>query len=65
MKVVIFNTLYYPNAVGGAEKSVQTLAEGLVKKDIEVTVVSTTDKSTYKNWHNGVKVIYLCYKNIY
>jgi len=41
VKIAIINTLYYPNVVGGAERSVQFLAEGLVKKGHEVVVICT------------------------
>jgi hypothetical protein len=41
LKILIFNTLYYPNIVGGAEKSVQLLAEGLIKKGHEVVIICT------------------------
>jgi hypothetical protein len=33
-KILIFNTLYYPFIVGGAEKSTQILAESLKKEDM-------------------------------
>ncbi len=65
MNILIFNTLYYPNFVGGAEKSVQNLAEGLLKLDNKVTVVSTTDKLDYSDTINGVFVHYINNKNIY
>lgn len=64
MKIVIFNTLYYPNNVGGAEKSVQSLAESLVKKGQNVTVISTSNK-TYEDIIHGVKVYYVKTQNIY
>jgi len=64
MKILIFNTLYYPNQLGGAEKSVQLLAEGLVKKGEEVVVVTTSNKE-YIDYVNGVKVYYLKINNLY
>lgn len=39
MKILHFNTLYAPNIVGGAEKSVQTLAESLRDLGCEQSVV--------------------------
>ncbi|HBV6188764.1 TPA: glycosyltransferase family 4 protein, partial [Klebsiella pneumoniae] len=33
MKITIINTLYYPYRLGGAEVSVQVLAESLVKRN--------------------------------
>ena len=64
MKIVIFNTLYYPNQRGGAEKSVQLLAEGLLKKGDEVVVVCTSNKD-YIEYVNGVKVYYVNTTNLY
>ena len=66
MKVLFINTFYYPNVVGGAERSVQFLAETLVKKGHEAIVLSIdkthgirTDRA------NGVKIYYIGIKNIY
>lgn len=64
MKILIFNTLYLPNQVGGAEKSVQLLAEGLVSLGHDVSVVSTSDE-TFSNILNGVKVYYVNVPNLY
>lgn len=58
MKIVIFNTWYFPNMMGGAEHSVKILAENLVKKGqkvVVVTVDSPTKKTVCENI-NGVKV---------
>ncbi|HCA5778275.1 TPA: glycosyl transferase family 1, partial [Klebsiella pneumoniae] len=43
MNIVLFNTLYYPYRIGGAEVSVQILAEELVAKGNNVTVVSLSE----------------------
>ncbi|WP_022671145.1 glycosyltransferase [Hippea alviniae] len=64
MRVLIFNSLYYPNIVGGAERSVQILAEGLVRRNITSVVVSTSDKE-YVDYVNGVKVYYIKTPNLY
>ncbi|HBQ2197552.1 TPA: glycosyl transferase, partial [Klebsiella pneumoniae] len=48
MKIMMFNTLYYPFKVGGAEVSVKLLAESLVKKGHEVQVVSITNENQRK-----------------
>jgi len=45
LKILIVNTLYYPYKVGGAEISVQTIAEGLHKIGIEVMVVTLGEVS--------------------
>jgi glycosyltransferase involved in cell wall biosynthesis len=65
MKVLIFNTLYHPNIIGGAEKSVQLLAEELTKRDIEVTVISTHKYEDKILNINGVKVYYLHHRSNY
>jgi glycosyltransferase involved in cell wall biosynthesis len=64
MKILIFNTLYYPNQLGGAEKSVQLLAEGLLVLGQESVVVCTSNKD-YVDTINGVKVYYVNTNNIY
>ncbi|MBM7652544.1 glycosyltransferase family 4 protein [Neobacillus cucumis] len=64
MKILIFNTLYYPNIIGGAEKSVQLLAELLVKNGHEPVVVSTA-KEDGIDYINKVKVYYLNHRNLY
>ena len=64
MKILIFNTLYYPNQLGGAEKSVQLLAEGLVQSNYDVVVVCTSNRN-YKDYINGVKVYYVKTNNLY
>ena len=65
MKLLFLNTLYAPNFVGGAERSVQSLAETLVQLGHSVTVVSTHAKKTEQSWFNGVKVYYLGLQNVY
>lgn len=47
MKIIIFNTLYYPSKLGGAEVSVQMLAEGLASNGHEVIVVSLGEKEHF------------------
>jgi len=64
MRVLIFNSLYHPNAIGGAEGSVRILAEGLVKQGIDVTVVSTADKDSFSNIE-GVRAFYIKVPNLY
>lgn len=66
MKILLINTLYYPNTIGGAEKSVQILAEELVQKGHKVIVITLLDKkNNYKEIINGVNVYYLAIKNLY
>ena len=61
MKICFINTLYYPFQVGGAEKSVQILAESLVIHKHESIVVTVGQKDYIDNI-NGVK-IYTCKNN--
>ncbi len=44
MKIIIVNSLYYPYKFGGAEVSVQLLAEGLVARGITVKVITLNNK---------------------
>ena len=48
MKICVFNTLYYPNRKGGAEKSVQLVCEEFVRQGHEVNVVSVWDGVSQK-----------------
>lgn len=66
MKILIFNTLYYPQKLGGAEVSVQLLAETLVKMGHEVKVVSLVNNPNISNNNvNGVHCRYYPIPNIY
>ncbi|WP_341527222.1 glycosyltransferase family 4 protein [Nostoc sp. UHCC 0302] len=66
MKILLVNTLYYPNIIGGAERSVQILSESLVQNGDEAVVVSTfSGVGTKLDWINGVKVYYVGLKNLY
>ncbi len=56
MNIILVNTLYYPYKIGGAEVSVQILAESLIEKGHSVTVVSIHEHNERKDTeHNGVK----------
>lgn len=66
MKILLVNTLFAPNAVGGAEKSVQQLAESLASRGHEPYVVSLSwDGKRLQNLKNGVRRLYLPIKNLY
>lgn len=64
MKIMLINTLFYPNIVGGAEKSVQILAEELAARGYQVVVVSTAPVDEIKSFHN-IKVYYVYHRNLY
>nr|WP_245635197.1 glycosyltransferase [Marinobacterium profundum] len=64
--MLIVNTLYYPFKVGGAEKSVQLLAEALVRIGHQVHVAVVHDKKNYISVElNGVNVNYFPIRNLY
>ncbi len=66
MKVLILNTLYHPHVRGGAERSVQALAEALAAQNTEVVVISTVGPgSLASDSVNGVKVVYVPLANLY
>ena len=66
MKILLINSLYYPNQVGGAERSVQFLAEALVEAGHRTTVLSTSPASKLREGEvNGVRVYYVPLKNLY
>ena len=64
MKILLINSLYYPNIIGGAEISVQIMAEELQKKGIETVVISLSNKN-YIDFVNGVKVYHIYHSNVY
>ena len=62
----MFNALYYPYRVGGAEISVQLLAEELVRQGNKVCVVTLGESKTREErLINGVDVIILPLRNVY
>lgn len=48
MKILIVNTLYYPYRIGGAEKSVQLLAESLALKGCTIGVITLDKKDSFE-----------------
>lgn len=66
MTILFVNTLYHPHEVGGAERSVRTMAEQMVDKGHAVTVVCThrEDRLTVKDVA-GVQVVYVPGRNIF
>lgn len=66
MKVCFISNLYYPFIVGGAEISVQRIAEKMAKEGHDVFVITTNLKRIRKEEKiNGVKVYRLGLSNIY
>jgi len=64
MKVMVINSLYYPNIIGGAEKSTQVIVENLKNFDIEPVVMTISDMEKVDHV-NGVKVYYVKHSNVY
>lgn len=64
IKLALINNLYPPNILGGAERSVQLLAEALVQLGLEVVVIASADESSHR-WQNGVSVYNLKLRNLY
>ena len=64
MKVMLVNSLYYPDIIGGAEKSTQIIAENLKKSGIDTVVVTISDRERI-DYVNGVKVYYVYHSNVY
>lgn len=64
MKIMLINTFYYPNVFGGAEKSVQILAEGLADLGHEVVVVSSAERDEIK-YFDKIKAYYVYHHNVY
>lgn len=64
MRVLLVNSFYYPTFVGGAEISVQLLAEGLKKTGNQVYLLTTGPVNQVYRFH-GVIVISLKQRNIF
>ena len=66
VKILIANTLYYPDETGGAEVSTRLLAEGLARAGVDVCVVCATGSGIDRmDEVNGVKVYRLRSVNLY
>lgn len=66
MKIVLINTLYAPYKIGGAEVSVQMLAESLQSAGHQVRVFCLHEGNEIKHDSlNGVDILYFPLKNLY
>lgn len=63
MRILLVNTYYYPNMVGGTEQSIKLLAEGLKEKGHDVFVLTGDKKDQSNEVVNGIKIIRLNLKN--
>jgi len=64
MKIAFINSFYAPDEVGGAEKSVRFLAETLVQKGHEATVICL-GRARESSELNGVRIERLPHANLY
>lgn len=64
MKVLLINTFYYPDIIGGTEISIKKLAEGLVKRGHDVSILCTSKNSSFEII-NDVKINRVKVKNLY
>lgn len=66
MKILYLSNLYYPQAVGGAERIAQALAETMAARGHQVSVVTLCERGAGRtDFVNGVKVIYAPIPNVY
>jgi len=66
MRILLINNLYAPYVIGGAERSVQFLADSLKKNgDTPVVVCGSPDKGIRTDQINGVKIYYVSIRNLY
>ncbi len=64
MKVALINSTYFPHVIGGAELSVQYLAESLVTAGHEIAVICAAEQEGRAEI-NGVMVYYVKLRNLY
>ena len=66
MTILHVNSLYHPNVVGGAERSVQALTEAQVQRGLTPIVASLSpSRRARQEFVNGVEVHYLPLQNCY
>ena len=66
MKILLINNLYHPHIIGGAERSVQILAEALAENgDQPVVITANPNRGTRISYVNNVKVYATPIKNLY
>lgn len=65
MRVLIVNTLYPPQDVGGAERSVARLAEGLAAAGVETAVLTLSPSDVVEQTVRGVAIHRRRLKNLY
>ena len=63
MKILIVNTYYYPNMIGGTEQSIKLLAQGLREKGHDIYVLTGDKQDKQCEEIDGIKVIRLDLSN--
>jgi len=65
-RILLINTLYPPQVMGGAEISVRMIAEAMAKRGLAVGVVSVhQDREVRHEVRNGVELWFLPHGNVY
>jgi glycosyltransferase involved in cell wall biosynthesis len=65
-KIVFVTNRYFPNLVGGAELTVQTLAEELLRRGMDVVVISLSSTAVpSQDEVNGIRVHRIVVSNLY
>lgn len=66
MKILFINNLYAPYVIGGAERVLQTLAEGLAARGHAVSVLTTgSEAGLHEDTINGVRIFRAGVRNLY
>ena len=67
MRILYINNLFVPNILGGAEKILMMLSEGMIKRGHEVIVVNLIPplEKPYIDYREGVKIHYIPLINSY
>ncbi|WP_298235873.1 glycosyltransferase family 4 protein [uncultured Azohydromonas sp.] len=63
MKILHLSSVYAPHAVGGAEKVVELLAEGMAARGHQVAVTSVVPEATAPTLRHGVELRPLAHRN--
>ena len=66
MHVAMINSFYHPATIGGAERSVQILAESMIERNHRVSILCTAQDGLHRKASiNGVDVFYRPNANVY
>lgn len=65
MRILFINTLYPPTIMGGAQRTVQEIAEGMAQRGHAVRVLALADNESHTYEQNGVEVEKVKLRNVY